>query len=77
MNLLIFILDFHRDIEINDFQTKAPVDDKIVGLDIPVSDTEPVKIRDALDETPADLNNLAFNLLWGGPGAIHDGDQFR
>jgi hypothetical protein len=63
IDLLVLVLHSHRDIKIDDFQAKVPVDDKVVGLDIPVSDTAHVKIRDAFDEAQADLNNLAFKPL--------------
>jgi len=46
-------------IKVNDFQAKVAVNKKVVRLDIPVSDTEPVEIRETIDEARrADLNDL-------------------
>ena len=59
-DLLVLVLHSHRDVKIDDFQTKVlfDIDNKVVRLDIPVSDTMPVKIREAFDEVPADLNDF-------------------
>jgi len=55
---LVLVLYLHSDIEVDNFLAKVPVDKKVFGLDVPVSDAELVKIRDALDEAPADLRDL-------------------
>lgn len=41
------------------FKQKVLVNKKVLGLNILVSDAELVKIREALDKTQADLNDLA------------------
>ncbi len=46
------------EIEIDDFQTEVLPDEKVVGFDIPMSNTVPVEICDALDEAPADLADV-------------------
>jgi hypothetical protein len=70
--LVVLVLYSHRDIKIDDFQAK--VDDKVVGLNVAVSNTALVKIRDTLNEAQADLNNLAFKFLRNN--VTIDGDQF-
>ena len=48
INLLVLYL--HGDIKVDNLQAKVSVDNKVVGLDIPVGNTEFVKKRDAPDE---------------------------
>jgi hypothetical protein len=62
INHLVLVVYFHSDIEVDNFKTKVPVDNKAFGLDVPVGDTELVKIRDALDKAPADLSDLPIKL---------------
>jgi hypothetical protein len=66
----------HSDIEVDNFLAKVPVDKKVFGLDVPVSDAELVKIRDALDEAPADLRDLPIKLVRCERDMICDGIHF-
>jgi hypothetical protein len=43
VDLLVLVLYLHGDIKVDDFQAKVLVDEKVVGLDVPVSDTEFVR----------------------------------
>jgi len=52
IDLLVLVLYLHGDIEAYDFQAKVSADNKVVGLDIPVSNTVFVKKRDTPDEAP-------------------------
>ena len=65
-------------------------DEKIVRFDIPMRDTDYhtvlVEICEALDETPADLSDVARKLIWRLSGNVvtsrchdisHDGVHFR
>jgi hypothetical protein len=58
INHPVLVAYSHSDIEVDNFQTKVRVDDKVFGLDVSMGDTELVKIRDTLDEAPADLSDL-------------------
>ena len=53
------VLYSHCDIEVDHLQAEGFIE-KVVWLNIPVRDAVLVKIRQALDETQADLGNLAF-----------------
>jgi hypothetical protein len=63
INLLVLVLYLHSDIKVDRFQGKVLVDNKVVGLDVPVSNTVFVKIREALDEAQADLRDPAVKLV--------------
>jgi hypothetical protein len=58
---LVLAFYSHSEIEVDNFQGKVHVDNKVIGLDVTVSDTEPVKIRDALDEAPTDLSRSTIS----------------
>jgi len=75
-DLLVLVLYLHSDIKVNDFQAKVAVNKKVVRLDIPVSDTEPVEIRETLDEAQADLNDLAFKFFRSELDTIRDALHF-
>ncbi len=62
VNLLIFVLYSQSDVEVNNFQTKILVDEKVLGFDVPVGDTVFVKVRKALDKARADLVDLVRKL---------------
>jgi hypothetical protein len=51
----------HSDIKVDRFQEKVPVDNEVVGLNVPVNDIELARIRDALDEASADLSDLPLD----------------
>ena len=55
IDLLILILYLQSDIEVNDFQTKSLVHEKVIGLDIPMGDTKPMEVPEAFDEAPRRL----------------------
>jgi hypothetical protein len=52
--------------EVDSFQARVPVDNRVFGFDVPVSDIELVKIRDALGEAgeaPTYLSGLPTELV--------------
>ena len=63
INPLVLVLYLYSDIKVDRFQGKVLVDNKVVGLDVPVSNTVFVKIREALDEAQADLRDPAVKLV--------------
>jgi len=50
IDLLVLVLYSHRSIKVDDLQAKLPVDNLVVGFDIPVGDSVPVEILKAIDE---------------------------
>jgi hypothetical protein len=58
---LVLVLYSHSDIEVDKFQTNLPVNNKVFGLVVLVSDIELVKIRDDLDEARADDVDCVWN----------------
>ena len=62
-DLLVLVLDSNGDIKIDDFYAKVSVDEEVVELDVPMGDTELVKIRDALDEIIANLRDIVLNFV--------------
>ena len=69
IDLLILILYLQSDIEVNDFQTKSLVHEKVI-LDMPMGDTKPMEVPEAFDEPLADLVNPARKLARGDAKVI-------
>jgi hypothetical protein len=76
IDLLVFVLHLQGNVEIDDFQAKVLVQEKIVGLDVPVSDAQPVQICEALDEPPTNSGGLAIKLFGSELDVIRDGVHF-
>jgi hypothetical protein len=76
MDLLILTLYLQSDIKIDNLQTKCAIDEKIVGLDIPMGDTKPMKMPEAFDEALTELIDLARELHRSDPEIIRDGVHF-
>jgi hypothetical protein len=54
INHRVFILNFDSYVEVDDFQVKIAVTDKVVGLDVSMCYFVLVKICEPLDEAPAE-----------------------
>ena len=76
VDLLVLVLYSHGDIKVGDFQTEVPVNKKVIGLEVPVSDSKTVKKREAIDEGPADLNDTLAKFLGSVFHAIRDRVHF-
>jgi len=76
IDLLILILHLQCDIEVNNLQTKGLINEKIVGLDVPMGDRKPMKIPEAFDEAFAESMDLVRELLRSDPKVICYGIHF-
>jgi len=76
IDLLILILHLQSDIEVNNLQTKGLINEKIVGLDVPMGNRKPMKIPEAFDEVFAESIDLARELLRSDPKVICYGIHF-
>jgi hypothetical protein len=54
VDLRVFILNFDSYVEIDDFQVEIAVTDKVARLDVSMRNFVLVKIRESLDEAPAE-----------------------
>ena len=75
IDLLVLVLYSHCNVEVDNLQAEVFVK-KVVRLDIPVGYMVLVKIREALDEAPADLANLAFKSDRSELDVILDDDHY-
>ena len=66
VDLRAFILNFDSYVEVNDLQAKITVTDKVVGLDISMSNVVLVKICESFDKAPAKLDTT------GDPATIQE-----
>ena len=64
-DFLILVLHLYGNIKLRNFQTKVPIDKKVVRLDVPVSDTELVNMRETLDRALANLIDLSIKWIVG------------
>jgi len=77
IHLLVFILYLQGEIEIDYFQAKCLIHKKVVGFDVPVGDTKPMKIPEAFNEAIAEFIDPARELLRSEPEVIHNPVHFR
>jgi len=72
----LLVLYLYSDIKVDYFDATVLVDKKVVWLDVHESDTVLVKIREGLDEDPADLIGLAIKSVRMFRDTIRDGGHF-
>jgi len=76
VDLINLVLYSHCNVEIDNLQAEVFIQEKVVRLDIPVGYMVLVKIREALDEAPADLGNLASKSVRSELEVTLDGEHF-